>query len=388
MTLGLLAAKQSETAGAQSAIARKRKVNDGDGFPSWLDGAVRYRWVEVPNSTLSKAPGWNDYGPTKGTGNQTGLYVDSGAAVKASGSEFFLAGGGHADYAGNEVFTIRLADSHPGWVRRNLPTPPADIPWNANPERGTPASHYSDGRPAARHTYWQMQFCDQRNLLMFHGASAVYSQNAISFNTVDAFDPETNDYLPRDTFKPKALGTWGGLVVKVGNGDILQTQDHSGAVIYWTQATDTWSSIGVRGRYSAEHGTAWDSNRNRAFHYLDSGDACFYYDLSRPGFPAVNVRLTGEQWPSRNNRRGSMVYCPAADAYFALLWGNPKLYRIDAATFEVSIVPTTGTLQIGLGDPGSNGYERFYGRFNYLPELKALVFALKWDLPLRVMRTV
>jgi hypothetical protein len=75
-------------------------------------------WIEVPGTRIADVQGaFQSPGGYK-------PYVNSysGACVKDSGSEVFLAGGGHADYAGNEVYTLRLQSDAPKWVRRRNPT--------------------------------------------------------------------------------------------------------------------------------------------------------------------------------------------------------------------------------------------------------------------------
>ena len=132
--------------------------------PAWLATTPLMTWVQIPNTQLSSAQS----SVVNPGGSKQFVTSYSGATIKSSGSEIFLAGGGHADYAGNEVYTLKLSDNAPVWARRNDPSQSVgstSVPGNA---------YNGDGTPAARHTYYDLWFIDARDKLFFITANAVW----------------------------------------------------------------------------------------------------------------------------------------------------------------------------------------------------------------------
>lgn len=368
----------------RATITRKLRIYDPSALPAWLQGKAINEWVEVPSSRIDQAVAWSNYSAVKGVMGKPGLFADSGAAIKASGSELFIAGGGHTDYAGNEIFSLRLADDAPVWVRRTDPTPNAQIPWGVSQD--APSAYYDDGRPAARHTYWNLQFCDERDLAVFFGCYGTFSANANSFAAVDAFDANANEYIPGFA-TPSATGTWGSGVVTAGGGDVYMF-NQNGLIRRWNQASNTFADVATRGPYNPETGFAYDSKRNRILRMPRFGSgavAAAVYDLNNNA-AATTVTMNGYS-TGVSGGKGAVIYCPAADAYYAMNWGEATLWRIDPVTFAAAAVTTTGSAPPMNYDPGGDGFGRFYGRFNYAPELRAIVFALRPSHPVRVMRT-
>jgi len=381
----------------RATITRKLRITDPGALPLWLQGKPVHEWVAVPapagrtSSAIEHAEDWSNYTPSmKGVNDNTGLFNDSGATLKASGSELFIIGGGHRDYSGNEVFSIRLGDDAPVWQRRADPSPDTMIPWNSMQD--ATSAYYNDGRPASRHTYFNLQFIDERNLVVMFGCYGTFSVAANSFSNVDAFDPVTNEYISGFS-SASAIGTWGSGVTKAGNGDVYMFRENSGLIRRWNQATNTFTDVATRGAYSAETGFACDTTRNRVFRMPRIAYGSYValpaalYDLNNNA-AQTTPPLTGySPTPAATRGAGSVIYCPVADAYFAMVWGQPTIWKIDAATFVATAINPGGDAPNMNYDPGSDGHGRFYGRYTYAPELRAIVLALRTTDSVRVMRT-
>ena len=232
----------------RATITRKLRISDPSVLPAWLQGAALFEWVTIPNSQLNQQTVWSDYTlGSGGAGSNVGLFAYSGGAVKTSGSELFIAGGGHADYAGNEGFSIRLADDAPAWQRRNDPTPgiPSAAIWKADFN----SVYYPDGRPSARHTYWTLQFNDTLNKLLFVGAPAGWGDPPCYGENVDAFDPVTNDYVAAGTYAQNIGGSFvANAIVKLADDSIIMHNATTGKM--YRLAADAMSVLEARPRLS------------------------------------------------------------------------------------------------------------------------------------------
>ena len=90
-------------------------------------------------------------------------------------------GGGHSDYAGNEVYAFDLTTL--AWQRLTDPSV-AD-------RARTPL--YPDGQPRARHTYNYIEYVPSRDRLVVFGASGPYPAGGGEFSRdLIEFDPSTN----------------------------------------------------------------------------------------------------------------------------------------------------------------------------------------------------
>jgi hypothetical protein len=275
----------------------------------------------------------------------------------------FVVGGGHADYAGNEVYSLRLADDSPTWVRRNNPT------MNVGGTSGVGAAYYSDGRPSSRHTYWHVQYCDQRDRLMTFGAAAVWGNGNGNFSTVDGFDPSANDYEPAGTYPSQSgIAAVACGVAKDSNGNVYVHNYGTGVLYKWTQSSNSWSSIGSSSPCEYETAHACDTSRNRILRVRGGNSSAGVYDLNRGGaFTSISFTGAGADVMSD----GCLVFDSSADCFWFLKRGSSVLYRVDPITWAVTVQPVTGTVP---NNSYVDGRHKIYGRFAYCPELRGLVF--------------
>lgn len=160
-----------------------------DPLPAWLPavGAV----ANLSSSTLtSSGAGWAGTSPG-GTGNyQTVVTAWSGGVLNTVGvyrsgsfvpGKFLcLFGGGHGDYAGNELYAFGPLDGTPSWSRIIDPT----VPGPDDVER-------SGGYPVSRHSYDTLVYLPSTNQMLCIGCPG-YFHTGSNFNVGDLFDFDTN----------------------------------------------------------------------------------------------------------------------------------------------------------------------------------------------------
>lgn len=181
-------------------------IDPPSGVPSWYSSAPSGTWVEVPGSTFSASPvftaaaaaGLISYGYgnaryvveawNSGVLNTVGVYHNG---VFVPGIFLIIFGGGHGDYAGNEVYAFGpLNSASPSWRMLTNPTipPPINVGRDAN------------GMPVSRHTYDTLGYLAQSNRMISVAAPPMYQLGG-SDNTADTFsfgvNPQsTNPWTP------------------------------------------------------------------------------------------------------------------------------------------------------------------------------------------------
>lgn len=351
---------QTATAGplpvAQATVGAPRQL------PPWATTLPLHQWYEIPGTELQRSDAWTSYKGSKG-GSKAGILAFSGGAIKMSGSELFIAGGGHTDYSGNEVFSIVLGTEHPKWIRRIDPSVAPPLP-----DKNIP--YYEDGRPASRHTYWTLQFIDQRNILVFFGAPALWARNGRTEDVVDAFDPANNDYLPAGTLPGyPGIANYATGMAKDAQGNVYVHILRTGELVRWNQRSNTWTSFGKKGQYQYETAYAIDTRRNRMVRMANGKTPAAYFDLTQDA-TRVDIVVKGAA-AEQVGGAGQLVYDTGADVFWFWKRGDSQLYRIDAETWEATMQPVSGKMP---DNTRVSSIHNTYGRFNYASELRGLVF--------------
>ncbi|MCC7406021.1 MAG: hypothetical protein IT288_16630 [Bdellovibrionales bacterium] len=323
--------------------------------PVWLKGKPKLTWIEIPNTRIASVQG----GFTSPGGNKDYVCAYSGACVKKSGSEVFLAGGGHADYAGNEVYTLRLQDDSPVWVRRNNPTP--SVPPLKADDPGVP--YYSDNRPASRHTYWHIQYIDARDRMFYVGGAAIWGNGGGGSTGVDAFNPNTNDYDPRGAYPSVPSGTLYAAVGMVKDKDENVWILHPGGNLYrWNQSSGTTDLIGSRNVSEIDTALGYDPIRHRLVRFdIDFGAK---FELNSNG--AESPVTFGGLRAAKARRNSSVIWCEERKSFLIFRWNENNVYECDPVTFAVSDLAIGGTK---APVPKEMGESALYGRWFYAPEL-------------------
>lgn len=330
-------------------------------MPAWRQGQSVGEWRQL-NTALSSAPmavktypGLGNTGPVSKVIAWTGFAVDT-----RDSSIYSAANGGHGDYAGNEVNRLRLSDNTPTWSEPRASTPAAQIVANT--------SHYADGRPSARHTYYGSVVNEQRNrVMLFSGARW---GDGVSLFNLDGFNIGTNDWDAARTYADgpsSTLGPYNGwaTVGHQASGDVYVVANY--AVLRWSNASNSWSRLSNAPMYGQYSATAVDTRRNRILAVGGNVNDHGYYDIGSN--TAVNVTFTGSAAGSLGGSGNGMVYDPVLDAYLLRKDdAGGTIYRINAATFAVDTLPVSG----GSAIPATtNGV---WTRFLHVPKLKGVVY--------------
>jgi hypothetical protein len=342
-------------------------------MPAWRQGQAVGEWREVSGTALASAP--RAVVVDGNTGPQSKVIAWNSFVIDTRSSTVYSpANGGHHDYAGNELNKISLLDASPAWSEPRSATPMSQVVDSA--------THYADGRPTSRHTFYGAVFNEQRNRAMVLGGAQW--GNGYMLATMDGFNASTNDWDTAGTYAntPSEFTAASGsaVVENKGTGDIYTFA--SFAVSRWNSASNTWakmlSNAPAYGQYAA---SAMDTRRNRILVAGGGNNDHAVYDVA--GNTMSNVTFTGPNASVMTGDTGNgMVYDIGLDAYLLRKSGaGGAIYRIDAQTFSVDTLPSTN----GASVPSSiNGV---WKRFIYVPQLKGVVYFPSYDGNLWFLRT-
>ncbi|HXU83423.1 MAG TPA: hypothetical protein VN914_18650 [Polyangia bacterium] len=170
---------------AVPAAALDKATCDG---PADVEALEAGQWCEVPGSHLA-APGVRPDPVPAGSQAQGVIAAWSGGAYDRKRDRLIVWGGGHMDYAGNEVYVFDL-----GTLRWSRASDPA-----RNTGGNEPSGYYpsDDGtepvdprQPRARHTYNYVQYLDSLDRFCSLGGAALYPSGQTGTAHVDCFDFE------------------------------------------------------------------------------------------------------------------------------------------------------------------------------------------------------
>lgn len=154
--------------------------------PRWFTNMAERTWsTPVTNTLNSVRPSPL---PPGNSGHEAVCSAWNGGAVDQERGEFILAAnGGHADYAGNEVYVCALREESPAWKRITDPSSSSAIA-SGTFGKNSPC-RYGDGRPSSTHTYNRPCFGGGRFWLA--GIDSEYSSSGWWSTATYSFDRAT-----------------------------------------------------------------------------------------------------------------------------------------------------------------------------------------------------
>lgn len=344
------------------------------GLPAWLSSAAVFEWVQVPSGNIATAGVTPSPLPPGGVRYVVDAWC--GAAVRQSTAHYILHGGGHGDYAGNEVYAIQLSAAAPTWARIWGPTPNGQI---------TTGTHeYADGNPASAHTYYMLQYDDVADRLMRIGGG-VYLEPPGTTNRVHSWNwGATNWNLPSTHPPlPDVNGAGAGTARHPVSGDIY-VWDRS-TLMRWNRSSNTWTEITIFASVQrAENAMVVDPDRGCIWSFGGEGAASGFVDRWLLADNTLSqVAVSGNSSASTTGVAMGAARDPET-GHIYLYAGDGVLRRFSPSDNTLTTVSTTG------GAPGTNASygntSGTYNRLQYITALKALAVKPAWDSPLFCIR--
>lgn len=368
--------------GAAKAIATPCQI-PGSATPAWLKGIPTFQWVALPSLSASSAL------PTPLPPGMTGIrsVTDAwcGGALRQNGSFYLLHGGGHGDYAGNEIYALQLSLDDPQWTRIWGPTPNSEIVPDQYYYNDTPPS------PASIHSYYALAFNDHDDIFMRFMRGQYILPNftggidGIKWGASSWEQNQNNGIWP---LPPPGWNYPGQCKDPAGNVYLVNGWSR----FVWNRAANSWSTPIKNSQFSIRtSGCCFDPVRNTIWSFggsygggaVGAGQA-YMWNVSTNSEALVSLGgpyATAIDGVSANS--SGAIYDPIADLVFVVT-GDSYVYIFNPSTHAVTRASTTGpTLPVTTGNTASAPWNKF----QYVSQLGGVVFQPTWQSPTFFMRT-
>lgn len=328
-----------------------------------VDSLLPGEWMEVPNSMVQ------DSFPKVSPGGYSSAVIGAwgGGAYDTKRDRMILWGGGHGDYAGNEIYVFDLNTLK--WTRVNEPSP---VPSGVTEFR---TGYYPDGGPVSRHTYNYIQYLpDPVDRFCTFGGAAFWQTGQYGSAHTDCFNFDLNQWETQkfsdatsfgiganSAYDPVTASVW----VSSGYGDMGMSKLDLKTGL-WSQLWAPYSGAGYTLGY---YRTSDIDPINRKMVAVGQGKV-LTWDLTKSGLNyAEEITTSGPQNLVSSSSPG-FVYVPELRAFVG--WaGGPNLYQLDLASKSwTELPPAAGTKSIPPSVQNATGT---FGRLRYSSKKKALV---------------
>lgn len=315
-------------------------------------------WYQVPNTSIRTICADSAFPEVRGTnGCEAVLDAWGGGVLDTARNRLVMWGGGHTNYAGNEVYAFNLGTLT--IQRLNDPSTPVR---DGCANGGT----YADGKPVSRHTYNQLAYLPTLDSMFSWGGSI---WNCGGFESAAwLLDFSNLTWAKKSNTNAPATDGFARSVAYDPNSGLVYARDENDLYSY-NPANDTWTVRSSGSTFIGSYRTAViDPVRKK---YIVQGEASgatvYWYDITSPtaSMPVQSGATTGCAGFIGDAPRSAMEYYPVQDKIVG--WnGGDTIYLFDPVVLSCTTVThaggpaaaTTGT----------------WGRFRYSPNLN--VFAV------------
>lgn len=337
-----------------------------------LVGLPAHSWYAVPQTKFA------DFCRDHGFAADAGRPAENCAAVLSAWGggvwdpaqrQLLIWGGGHADYAGNEVYGFSLTSGK--WQRLTPPTASAQIRDSVDA--------YADGTPVSRHTYDSIAFLTNRNRMFATGGARW--RDGGSLRTTWLWNPGDRTWQRLADY-PFSVGSgtyYSATAFDSDNDRVLLRNDIG--LFAMNLPTGQWSQLANFGEAPYFPNFAQANYRRGVFE--PARKLFFALGGEQPGGradvfvwdTATNTDRTAE-WQGTGATEVIRASAPgadfdsAADAIVAFRDGAPAIWSLATKVWTRS--PATG----GPTHTTSNG---IYGRWRYVPHVNAFVLVAHPD---------
>ena len=328
-------------------------------------------WTELPNT---KIQGVAPPKPAPSGKLSNVINAWSGAAMDTVNNRLFIWGGGHNDYAGNEIYLLDLAAKT--MERFWGPSPSSDDFWFGRCPSDK-NSQLSDGTPMSRHTYGGMVYLEHVNLFWIFGGSRACGSGGFGRDTW-TFDPSTNQW--KNEF-PSGKIPLTGVMITAYDPETKKVflQRERGLYTYEygdskTSRENTWTKLNDKAipGYNQMSGTIDPIRRQLVLVGGWKRPGTWLIDIDDSSPKPERVKTTNGEVIERAQAPG-VAYDPGTKRILA--WDGSRRSKDPSAVWSLDLDAKQWTqLETQGGGPSINkGSTGSYGRWRYVPALSQFV---------------
>jgi hypothetical protein len=319
-------------------------------------------WLRVPSSNLSQVNPCptNNCSYSASAGINAVMDAWNGGTFDSSRNRLIVWGGGHNDYAGNEVYAFDMSTLQ--WSRLTNPSTP-----NTNN-----SGIYADGTPASRHTYAGVGYLPNVDRMLQSGG-AIY-QNGYGNNMTWFFNFSNNTWQRRADAPSPSNGECCGYAVAYDavTGHVFRS--HGGGLSEYDPNQNSWINHG--GNSPSLYINAAIAPADRLMVAVGGGAygvaGTYYWRLNPPSGTMTKANTTGDKTIEIGTAPG-FAWSSAANVFVG--WnGGSAVYTLDPKTWVwTKITPAAANTVV----PTAPNLRGTYGRFQYVPSMNVFVLVNK-----------
>lgn len=335
--------------------------------------------LAMPSNTFCEVPGTDarQVAPVPAVTGTPPLVLDfsyimraySGAAFDYVDNRMFIVGGGHGNYAGNEVPMFDVPTL--SWSLIWGPSANADIPTEL-----VNYDSYLDGTAGSKHTYDGL-FYDATNNALYSFGGSMWRFGGGSTSAWE-LDLDTSTWTNRATLNASGSGAGRRAeyiapldkVLVIGQGNYVQLYDPSDHSL----TTGTGSTVPQDG--GDQKSFTWDENdavgvyvgSNELHHWTYSGSAWTKTTITDPNVPIDNSTNCSAIISPPSGVGGQLstsgeYISSLGDVVFYVGSGDTSLWRYDPTTRTCTEIPVSASNLYTPPGPGTYQTNGLYGRF-------------------------
>jgi hypothetical protein len=331
------------------------------GFAGFFDNLQQHTWYDIPSSHMSVVDPCPGKGCTySGSGGQAAVMdAWSGGAFDSKRDRLIIWGGGHSDYAGNELYTFDLATQT--WRRETNPT--TDVSGVSAMSEYPPTTGYVL-QPRSRHTYEYVEYIASIDKFCSFGFTSPYPDGGQGGSSMHCYNFTLAKWERGVVPQGWGLGATSAYDPLTGHGWIKGTDSHSflsefipdsGTSGKWFKRTTDSAD------FFYKYSLTMDIDPAARKLVAVGGGEVWYWDITNPpaGVSQTLTTTTGATSLVGATDPG-LAYDPVTGKILG--WnGGQTVYSLDVPSKTWTSVSAAGA------NPGSPNGRGTYGRFRYSP---------------------
>ncbi|MEX0704513.1 MAG: hypothetical protein WD069_20595 [Planctomycetales bacterium] len=309
-------------------------------------------WASAPGTRLETV--FPKPAPPGSSGQKAVMSAWNGATLDTKRNRVVVHGGGHGDYAGNEIYVFDLDELK--WSRIWGPSANADIPAVRDPVTAT----YRDGAPRAVHTYAGLHYLPAQDKLYRAGGS-IWSGAGGGSRTTWLFDFDAGKWLRRADHE--SLGVSQTSAFDPVTGKLFGFSD-TGRFAEYDPAADKYATRHSMGGIARGEDMMAAIDAEARIFVAAGNDRMIVYDIARD---TVRNQETKGPRVVREARGPGLAYDPALKRIVG--WaGGTSVYSLDTKNWEWTEHPAAASNTV---TPTPKTRVGVYGRWLYIPKQNA-----------------
>ncbi len=358
-------------------------------------------WTEIPNTTITPNCPVDTTGTiTENVGCPAVTTSWSGGIADTTNNRMIVWGGGHLNYAGNELYSLNLSANPINMTRLTISPPTPTQPFNGGCTDGQ-----SDGNPTSRETYGGLAFMPNVGLSgKMYAYSGALASCGTAGNDTWTFDLNAMTWQRQDpTNGGPPQGCYGCIADYDPNTGLVFNMVAAGTDLLqlWTYdpVTNTYSCKSTVTGCDAANGYTWNNDKSGAIDYgrkmffalggalVDGHPAFIKVDISGndPNYSFTDISANHTQktdgcYPLITAYAPGLAYDPVNKNLVGWFGGNSVVVYNPDTDSCTTLTYSGGPPSPPRPDPfggtypaGSQQLNGTYGRFRYFPTLGMFV---------------